>query len=97
MKEAIPFKFGRDRDETGISGSGLVMVGAIFPSMKAISEWVSEKNPNSINMYDNIGIMLRLHAFLHPGNGSWMECGEYELLENKPIEVCSLLNQDTCV
>lgn len=46
------FYLERLEDESGVSGTGTVAVGVIFPSGKAVMEWTTELS--SLAVYDSI-------------------------------------------
>ena len=57
------FHLKREVDESGVSGTGIVAVGVILPSGRAILEWVSKKTQaNSLGIYDNIEDLEEVHG-----------------------------------
>ncbi len=50
------FALVRDEDVSGVSGKGVVAVGAVFPTGRVITEWLPGKvDVRSFNIYQNIG------------------------------------------
>lgn len=60
-----PFYLLRHVDLTGTSGTGIVAMGAIFPSGQVFMEWVAS-NHVSWNMFNNIEDVNRING--HDGN-----------------------------
>ena len=49
------FKLDRQDDETGISGTGVVAVGAVFPTGRVVMEWLPGRTEvRSFNIYQSI-------------------------------------------
>ncbi len=60
MIKMRPFYLERVEDETGVSGNGIVAVGAIYPSGICIVEWLSFTT--SLNQYRNIDHVKEVHG-----------------------------------
>src|SRR5882724_10963719 len=57
------FHLNRIRDESGVSGTGVVAVGVVLPSNRCIIEWVSKRtNANSLGIYDNMDDLKEVHG-----------------------------------
>lgn len=57
------FHLLRKKDESGVSGTGIVAVGIIFPSGRAIMEWVSKRtDANSLGIYDDMADVEAVHG-----------------------------------
>lgn len=54
------FRLNRLKDETGISGTGIVAVGVVLPSGKCILEWRTALS--SIAVYDSIEDVEAIHG-----------------------------------
>ena len=63
--EVKPFYLLRHVDLSGTSGTGIVAMGAIFPSGQVFMEWTAS-NHVSWNMFDNIDDVTKIHG--HDGN-----------------------------
>lgn len=50
----------RTKDESGVSGEGLVAEGALFSSGKCVLSWTS--NIHSIEIYDSFDEILTIHG-----------------------------------
>lgn len=59
MTEIKRFKLVRDEDESGVSGTGVVAVGAKFPSGYCEIEWLNDQN-------DSVDTSFNGHA-AYPG------------------------------
>jgi len=67
------FQLNRWTDETGVSGTGIVLRGIVFPSGKVVVEWRAPKT--SVAIYDSLAMFREIHIEAHPG------CGELEWLD----------------
>ena len=57
------FHLKREVDESGVSGTGIVAVGVVLPSGRAILEWVSKKtSANSLGIYDDMEDLQEVHG-----------------------------------
>lgn len=54
------FSLMRDRDETGISGTGKVAEGVLFGSGKCVLHWCTQTR--SVAVYDSIADLIRIHG-----------------------------------
>lgn len=54
------FYLQRNEDESGISGTGIIARGVIFPSGKVVMEW--QTFHSSIALYDNINDVISIHG-----------------------------------
>jgi hypothetical protein len=67
------FHLYRKKDESGVSGTGVVAVGAQFPSGRCIIEWVSQKTDvSAVTNYDTIQDLKAIHGH----NGATHICWE---------------------
>lgn len=72
------FEMVRQNDESGHSGTGIVLHGVIFPSGKTVICWDPEntlvkldgENVNSIAIFDSFDAFEALHISQHPSNGT---------------------------
>jgi hypothetical protein len=61
MIETRPFYLKRKEDETGISGTGIVALGAEFyPSGVCVLKWITPTS--SLGVYDNVNEMMEIHG-----------------------------------
>lgn len=61
MIETKPFYLKRKEDETGISGTGIIALGAEFyPSGVCVLKWIT--STSSLGIYDNIHEMIEIHG-----------------------------------
>lgn len=54
------FYLKRSEDESGVSGTGVVATGVLFPSGKAVLEWLTFHS--SIGVYQNIEDVTKIHG-----------------------------------
>lgn len=62
------FDMIRHGDETGTSGTGLVLSGVIFPDGVVTVRWSTKDNPNSTVVYDSFEDFKAIHIDAHPNN-----------------------------
>jgi len=55
-----PFYLERVEDETGVSGTGIVAVGAVYPSGICIVEWLTFTS--SLNQYRSLDHVKEVHG-----------------------------------
>lgn len=79
------FKMIRQVDETGISGTGLVLEGAIYSNGRVVVYWLG-KDFNSFGFYDHLYAFYFLHIFKHPTNNTIIEFNNETSLEAIPKE-----------
>jgi hypothetical protein len=61
MIETRPFYLQRKEDETGISGTGIVALGAEFyPSGLCVLKWLT--STSSLGVYDNKNELIEIHG-----------------------------------
>jgi hypothetical protein len=60
----------RNHDETGVSGTGLVLEGTQFSNGAVVVCWMSTKHPdaNSISIFDSWAHFEEVHITPHPSN-----------------------------
>lgn len=54
------FHLRRLEDESGVSGTGIVAIGAQFPSGKCVMEWQTALS--SVALYDSIETLEQIHG-----------------------------------
>ena len=54
------FYLERKEDVSGVSGTGRVAIGAIYPSGRAVIEWLTESR--SINIYESVSDVEKIHG-----------------------------------
>lgn len=60
MIKIQPFYLQRTEDETGVSGTGVVAVGAVYPSGITILEWLTFTS--SLNQYRSLDHVKEVHG-----------------------------------
>lgn len=53
------FKLVRHEDVSGVSGTGIVAFGSVFPNGKAVLSWSTAKS--SVAVYDNLDDLMSIH------------------------------------
>lgn len=54
------FKLVRNKDISGVSGTGVVAMGALFPSGRCVIEWVG--NVKSIEILPTLDDLISIHG-----------------------------------
>ena len=65
------FVLNRSKDESGISGTGVVAEGLQFSSRKCVISWLSETP--SIEIYDSIEEVRRIHGHQGETQIKWID------------------------
>lgn len=68
------FRLNRTVDQTGISGTGLVLHGLVFPSGRVVVEWRAPLT--SVAIYEDLAMFVRIHIDGHPN------CARIEWLDD---------------
>lgn len=77
----------RRTDETGVSGTGIVLYGAVFPDGITVIHWCTKKKVNCTSVFNNFEDFKYIHIDCHPKNKTevvWIYKEETEG-ENKKI------------
>ena len=64
------FTVCRVSDESGISGTGVVIEGAMFATGHTIIHWLTPAPRGSIAFFDNFDDFIKIHVSSHPTNGT---------------------------
>ena len=65
------FVMNRTKDETGVSGTGIVAEGLQFSSKKCVISWLSDTP--SIEVYDSIDEVKRIHGHQGETQIKWID------------------------
>ena len=58
----LTFALHRDVDETGLSGTGVVAHGALFPNGKVVLAWGGSLGVPSVAVFDNVDQVRTVHG-----------------------------------
>lgn len=73
----------RVEDETGISGTGIVLEGIVFSDGTCVTRWTTENSPGrSTNVWDNLGSFIAIHVAPHPSNKTILRFSDGEVYEH---------------
>jgi len=61
------FEMVRNADESGVSGTGRVLCGTVYPNGKCTVTWVAG-NVQSVTAYDSFEDFKAIHISSHPDN-----------------------------
>jgi hypothetical protein len=64
------FQLLRLFDESGVSGTGIVLSGVVWPNKKVTVCWNAGEAPSSIVVYDSLRDFKAIHMKPHPTNKS---------------------------
>ena len=82
------FVMERDRDVSGVSGTGTVLEGVLFSTGVVVIHWLTPPPRGSISVFDSLDQFLSIHVRPHPLNHTILEfedgervaCGESGML-----------------
>lgn len=80
------FTMYRQADESGVSGTGIVLQGVVFANGKAVVQWLVGPDPGDTQVKDDFERFLKTHVKSHPTNKTiitW-EDGSQEIYELNP-------------
>jgi len=64
------FTVCRQSDESGVSGEGIVIEGAVFATGHTVIHWLTPAPRGSIAFFDAFDDFIKIHVTPHPGNGT---------------------------
>ena len=64
------FKLKRNFDESGVSGTGIVLEGCVFSDDTCIIRWCTPNTPPTTGIYDTYQDFYDIHIKAHPTNKS---------------------------
>ena len=75
MQERAPegmrrFVMHRERDTSGVSGTGLVLEGVLFSTGVVVVHWLTPPPRGSISVFDSLDQFLAIHVRPHPDNNT---------------------------
>lgn len=62
------FSMRRDRDASGVSGTGTVLEGVLFSTGVVVIHWLTPPPRGSIAVFDSLDQFLAIHVVPHPEN-----------------------------
>ncbi len=62
------FVMHRERDVSGVSGTGLVLEGVLFSTGVVVVHWLTPPPRGSISVFDSLDQFLSIHVQPHPDN-----------------------------
>ncbi len=62
------FLMERERDVSGVSGTGVVLEGVQFSTGVVVIHWLTPPPRGSISVFDSLGQFLSIHVEPHPDN-----------------------------
>lgn len=74
------FTMQRERDASGVSGTGVVLEGVLFSTGVVVIHWLTPPPRGSISVFDSIDQFLAIHVRPHPENHTAIEFEDGERL-----------------
>ena len=62
------FTLWREADQSGVSGTGMVLEGALFSTGVVVVHWLTPPPRGSIAIFDSLDQLLAIHVHPHPTN-----------------------------
>lgn len=75
------FQLERLHDQSGVSGTGVVLEGVIFSSGQTVIRWLSERA--SVVIWDTFDDFLDVHVRAHPENKTIIRFSTGEIWRNE--------------
>jgi hypothetical protein len=69
----VVFRMIRHNDESGVSGTGHVLSGVVWPNGWVNTFWNTATKPSSIGFYTDFESFMSIHVSSHPGNKTVIE------------------------
>lgn len=71
------FYLNREVDESGVSGTGIVAVGVVFPSGQVVLHWVSKRtSAKSLGIYEDMEDLEEVHGHKGATEVIWYDQGD---------------------
>jgi len=70
------FTVYRQEDETGVSGTGVVIEGVIFATGECVVHWLTPPPSGSLAIWSSFDAFVRIHIKPHPGNKTIITFGD---------------------
>ncbi len=68
LKPKPPTKFARQNDESGVSGTGVVIEGVQYATGQVVLHWLTPAPRGSIAIFESLEDFKRVHVNPHPTN-----------------------------
>ena len=62
------FTLWREHDQSGVSGTGMVLEGTLFSTGVVVVHWLTPPPRGSIAIFDSLDQLLSIHVHPHPDN-----------------------------
>lgn len=70
------FTVYRQSDETGVSGTGIVIEGVVFATGECVVHWLTPPPSGSLAIWSSFDAFIRIHIKPHPGNKTIITFGD---------------------
>jgi hypothetical protein len=64
------FSVERQQDESGVSGTGIVLEGVVFSTGVVVVHWLTPPPHGSVNIFTSFDQFMGIHVGPHPTNGT---------------------------
>lgn len=78
------FTVDRGHDESGVSGTGVVIEGVVFSDGRVVLKWLTD--PCSIVMWDNFEDFWKINVASHPSNKTRVVFDNGEVYEQANVD-----------
>jgi hypothetical protein len=75
------FTVERRRDESGISGVGVIIEGVVFSNGQVVVHWLTPPPHGSITIWPSFDDFQRIHIDSHPTNGTIVKFADGEIID----------------
>jgi hypothetical protein len=80
------FTVYRVNDETGVSGTGIVIEGSVFATGQCVVHWLYPKPRGSVAVFDSMDDFVKVHIGPHPKNKTIITFDDEEQIKFGNIE-----------
>lgn len=75
----------RQKDESGYSGTGVVLHGIVFADGTTVIHWQTKKKTDSTSIFDSFEDFEKIHIDQHPTNGTQIIWKKYMGRQKDPL------------
>jgi hypothetical protein len=85
------FTLSRTADVSGVSGTGVILEGALFSTGVVVVHWLTPAPRGSIAIFDSLDQLLSIHVYPHPENGTVLAFDDGVLLQGDGLRLLDTL------
>lgn len=76
LPQVRTFTIERQDDESGVSGTGVVLEGVVFSTGYTVAHWLKPSPRGSLSVWDSFDQFMRIHVLSHPINDTIIRWGD---------------------